>query len=30
MPEYADDLALAMCLADEADKIALARFRAQD
>jgi histidinol-phosphatase len=30
MPEYADDLALAMRLADEADRIALARFRAQD
>jgi histidinol-phosphatase len=30
MPEYADDLALAMRLADEADKIALERFRAQD
>jgi histidinol-phosphatase len=30
MPEYADDLALALRLADEADRIALARFRSQD
>ena len=30
MPEYADDLALALRLADEADRIALQRFRAQD